>query len=118
MASPLRPRGPVQYLFLLVTVVFILAPFAWILMTSFKYQIEIFKESWIFKPTLSNYLDVFGSRRSDFTTNVTNSLIVAGVSTFLVLVIGVPAAYSLNRFAWRKWVVPTVLGAPWSGRGT
>ena len=42
MASPLRPRGPVQYLFLLVTVVFILAPFAWILMTSFKYQSEIF----------------------------------------------------------------------------
>ena len=111
MASPLRPRGPVQYLFLLVTVMFILAPFAWILMTSFKYQIEIFKESWIFKPTLSNYLDVFGSRRSDFTTNVTNSLIVASLSTLLVLVISVPAAYSLNRFAWRKWVVPAVLGA-------
>ncbi|HYZ40822.1 MAG TPA: carbohydrate ABC transporter permease [Stellaceae bacterium] len=111
MASPLRPRGSLQYLFLAAAAVFILAPFAWILMTSFKYQIEIFKESWIFQPTLANYLDVFSSRRSDFMTNVSNSLIVASLSTLFVLTIGVPAAYSLNRFAWRKWVIGTVLGA-------
>jgi multiple sugar transport system permease protein len=44
-------------------------------------------------------------------TNVSNSLIVASLSTLFVLTIGVPAAYSLNRFAWRKWVIGTVLGA-------
>jgi hypothetical protein len=39
-------------------------------MSSLKYQIDIFQESWIFTPTLSNYIDVFVSRRSDFATNV------------------------------------------------
>ena len=110
MASPIRSRGPLQYLFLAAAVLFIVAPFLWILMSSFKYQIDIFQESWIFTPTLSNYIDVFVSRRSDFATNVINSLVVAGGSTVLVLGIGAPAAYSLHRFRWPNWLLLTVLG--------
>jgi multiple sugar transport system permease protein len=110
MASPLRSRGPAQYLFLLVATLFILAPFAWILMSSFKYQIDIFQESWRFTPTLSNYIDVFFSRRSTFTTNILNSLIVASTSTVLVLGIGTPAAYSLHRFAWGSLTSAIILG--------
>jgi multiple sugar transport system permease protein len=110
MPSPLRFRGPLQYLFLAAAAFFIMAPFAWILMCSFKYQIDIFQESWLFTPTLSNYVDVFFSRRSDFSKNVLNSLIVAGTSTGLVLAIGTLAAYSLHRFAWAKWVSLAILG--------
>jgi multiple sugar transport system permease protein len=79
-------------------------------MCSFKYQIDIFQESWIFTPTASNYVDVFFSRRSDFLRNVFNSLIVAGTSSAVVLVIGSLAAYSLYRFAWASWVSWVILG--------
>jgi multiple sugar transport system permease protein len=110
MPSSLTSRGRLQYLFLVTAALFIIAPFAWILMSSFKYQIDIFQESWMFTPTLSNYGDVFFSRRSDFSQNVLNSLIVASTSTGLVLVIGTLAAYSLHRFAWANWISLAILG--------
>jgi multiple sugar transport system permease protein len=110
MVNPLRSRGLLPYLSLTIASLFIIAPFAWILMCSFKYQIDIFQESWIFTPTASNYVDVFFSRRSDFLRNVFNSLIVAGTSSAVVLVIGSLAAYSLYRFAWASWVSWVILG--------
>jgi multiple sugar transport system permease protein len=110
MASTLRFRGPLPYLFIALATLFVVAPFAWILMSSVKYQIDIFQESWIFTPTGSNYVEVLFGRRSDFSSNVLNSIIVAGASTALVLVIGSLAAYSLHRFAWAKWVSLAMLG--------
>jgi multiple sugar transport system permease protein len=41
---------------------------------------------------------------------VANSLIVAAVSTLLVLIVGTLAAYSLYRFHWVRWVVTVFLG--------
>src|ERR1700728_3654930 len=110
MANRLHSTGPLQYLLLAAATVLIVAPFAWILLCSFKYQIDIYQETWLFTPTFSNYIDVFFSRRSDFGLNVSNSLIVAGASTGLVLVVGSLAAYSLHRFPWGKWVPLAVLG--------
>src|ERR1700751_1304211 len=104
MASAMRIRNPLHYFFLILATLFVVAPFAWILMSSLKYQIDIFQESWIFTPTGSNYVEVLFGRRSDFSNNVLNSIIVASTSTALVLVIGSLAAYSLHRFAWAKWV--------------
>lgn len=79
-------------------------------MQSFKYEIEILKGSWIFPPTLFNYADVLYSRRSDFPGNVLNSLIIAAVSTFFVLIVGTLAAYSLARLQWKKWISGGFLG--------
>jgi multiple sugar transport system permease protein len=89
---------------LALAVLAILGPFAWILTASFKYQIAIYSGEWPFTPTLSNYADVLFGRRSDFPQNVVNSLVVASVSTLLVLVVGTLAAYSLHRFRWPAWV--------------
>jgi multiple sugar transport system permease protein len=91
-------------------VLLIVAPFLWVLLQSFKYEIEILKGSWIFPPTLFNYADVFYSRRSDFPSNVANSLIVASVSTILVLVVGTLAAYSLSRLRWNRSIEKGFLG--------
>ena len=55
-----------------------------------------------FTPTLSNYTDVLFGRRSNFAGNIGNSLIVAAVSTVLVLVVGTLAAYSLHGFRWAR----------------
>jgi multiple sugar transport system permease protein len=87
----------------------IVAPFLWVALQSFKYEIEILKGSWIFPPTLFNYEDVLYSRRSDFPANVLNSLIVATVSTACVLVLGTLAAYSLSRLAWSRWIAGAFL---------
>jgi multiple sugar transport system permease protein len=88
----------------------IVAPFLWVLLQSFKYEIEILKGSWIFPPTMFNYADVVYSRRSDFPSNLVNSLIVAVTSTILVLVVGTLAAYSLSRLSWNRWIEKGFLG--------
>jgi multiple sugar transport system permease protein len=93
-----------QRAFLLVAMIVIVAPFLWILMNSFKYQIAIYQGTWIFEPTLSNYTDVLFSRRSRFTDNLWNSIVVAVTSTTIVLTLGTLCAYSLHRFKWSKWV--------------
>jgi multiple sugar transport system permease protein len=94
----------IGYGLLTLAVFLVVGPFAWILIASFKHQIAIYTGAWIFTPTLSNYAEVLFSRRSDFSANVWNSLVVAGVSTCLVLVVGTLAAYSLHRFAWARWI--------------
>ncbi len=106
-------RGPywvIGVALLSLGVVLIVAPFLWVAVQSFKYEIEILKGSWIFTPTLFNYADVFYSRRSDFPANILNSLIVASTSTVLVLIIGSLAAYSLSRLSWHRWIEMGFLG--------
>jgi len=110
-ALPLKGRERVVgYALLTLAIVGVVGPFAWIFMTSLKQQIAIYTGAWSFAPTWTNYTDVLFGRRSDFAANVVNSLIVAGTSTMLVLVVGTLAAYSLYRFKWARWVVTVFLG--------
>ena len=106
-------RGPGKtagYAGLVFGVFVIVAPFLWVALQSFKYEIAILQGSWIFQPTWFNYSDVLYSRRSDFVTNVWNSVIVASVSTLFVLVVGTLAAYSLSRLSWNRWIAGIFLG--------
>jgi multiple sugar transport system permease protein len=100
----------IGYGLLALAVLLVVGPFAWILMSSFKYQIAIYTGAWIFEPTLSNYREVLFSRRSDFAANIQNSILVASLSTALVLAIGTLAAYSLHRFRWAWWLQQSFLG--------
>jgi len=93
-----------------LSVFLIIAPFLWVALQSLKYEIEILKGSWFFAPTLSNYWGGVYSRRSDFMSNMANSFIVASISTFFALSIGVLAAYSLSRLTWKKWISSAFLG--------
>jgi multiple sugar transport system permease protein len=97
------------YALLALAVMLVAGPFGWILIASFKHQIAIYTGAWVFEPTVSNYAEVLFSRRSDFASNVGNSLIVASVSTALVLVVGTLAAYSLHRFAWAPLIARAFL---------
>ena len=99
-----KSGGWIGYGLLALAVFLVVGPFVWILIASFKHQIAIYTGAWVFTPTLANYEEVLLSRRSDFVANVWNSVVVAGVSTSLVLVVGTLAAYSLHRFAWRGWI--------------
>jgi multiple sugar transport system permease protein len=98
------------WLLIALAVALVVGPFLWILMNSFKTQIAILSGAWVFTPTLANYQDVLFSRRSDFVSGLYTSLIVATLSTIVVLVIGTLAAYSLYRYRWAHWIAAGLLG--------
>ena len=87
---------------LIVIVVSFLAPLAWMLLASLKTNVDIYDASktLIFEPTTANYETVLG--RNNYLSFVFNSFWVAFASTALSLIIGVPAAYSMSRFAMRR----------------
>jgi multiple sugar transport system permease protein len=98
---------------LLVTI-YILAPFSWLVLTSFMHEQDALSvpTQWIpANPTLSNYLTFFdpsgtravvGSRAAEQTLpSMVNSLIAAGGTAALNVIFGALAGYSLARITFR-----------------
>lgn len=85
------------YLFVLITLLFVLFPLIWMLLASFKTNAQILnvKKMFDFTPTLKNYMNVFV--KYNFRSPIWNSFIISFVSTALALVLGLPAAYSIGR---------------------
>lgn len=85
---------------------FVLAPFlfvlAYMVTTSLKSPLDINAASfqWFFTPTLENYREVILG--TDFLAFTMNSLIIAGGSTFVALLIGLPAAFAIARYKMPK----------------
>ena len=106
------------YLVLIVFSAWVLLPLLWALTLSLKSPGDIIKipTSFIFSPTLENYLEVF--QKGEFMHQFMNSLIIGLCSTALALVIGVPAAYTLSKFRFRGsnrlqfWVLSTRMAPP------
>lgn len=73
-------------------------PFIWMILASFKTQVQIqsLENLFIFKPTFSNYPKVF--KDYDFWKPILNSFIVAFFSTGIGLLLGLPASYGIARF--------------------
>jgi multiple sugar transport system permease protein len=89
-----------------VLVIVLFAPIAWMLMASFKDRVAItqYPPTLLFTPTLENYRQLFV--RTDFLENTINSFIVAGGSTLLGLLLAVPAAFAIS---WHRSVWPATL---------
>jgi multiple sugar transport system permease protein len=98
----------------LVVAIYILAPFCWLLLTSFMHEQDALSvpPQWIPKnPTISNYMTFFdpagtraivGSRAAEQTfPGMVNSLIAATGTAVLNLLLGTLAGYSLARFRFR-----------------
>jgi multiple sugar transport system permease protein len=81
-----------------VTLVVLLSPFLFLLQMSFKTNDLIlqFPPALIFTPTLQNYTSLL---HGAFAASFVNSLMSASFSTMLALLLGVPAAYALSRWA-------------------
>lgn len=88
-----------------VLVLFFLLPLLWMVLNSLKTPIEIVEipPKLIFTPTLDNYRNVFGTQ--NFLKYMWNSLVVAGGSTLVGLIIGLPAAFSIARYKQHKLAV-------------
>ena len=90
-------RRLIGFTLLGLAVLLIVGPIAWTFLNSIKTQIDIFTGTLSFTPTWENYDSVLLGRHSNILANVSNSLLVAALSTCVVIVVGTLAAYSLSR---------------------
>jgi multiple sugar transport system permease protein len=75
-----------------------LFPILWVLLISLKTSAEalVVPPQLIFAPTIENYRQVFETVY-DFPSVILNSVVIAAIGTFIILVLAVPAAYGLSR---------------------
>jgi multiple sugar transport system permease protein len=90
----------------------VIFPVAWIALAALKTQIALLRGDVFFTPVWTNFAELLFSRSSDYRADFLNSLIIASASTALVLAVATPAAYSLVRLGWPRWVPAAVLA--WS----
>ena len=84
--------------FLIVCAIAFLAPVAWMVLQSFKTQIDVIAQppKVIFTPTLANYAAVLGT--NGFLEAFLTSMVVAAGAVGAGLLLGVPFAYVLARY--------------------
>ncbi|PRX50439.1 carbohydrate ABC transporter membrane protein 2 (CUT1 family) [Prauserella shujinwangii] len=99
MSALVRRWGP--NLGIAVIVLYCLAPFYWMVVSSFRRSSDIFDLSALPSPwSLENYRAVF-SGSNDFGRALVNSLVVAGVTTAATVVIATLAGFALARLDFR-----------------
>ena len=98
MVSGLTFGRIARWIILILFAVWTVVPIALVVLNSFKRAKDIFSSvpTLIFTPVLENYVNAF--TKGNFGSYYLNSLIVAVISTVLVVVIGTFAAYALTSF--------------------
>jgi ABC-type glycerol-3-phosphate transport system permease component len=91
----------VTHLLLILLSVFAIAPLGWAITTAFKPDEEILSTVTLIPqhPTLSHFSAVIG--QTSFPRWFFNSLLIAGSTTFLAIVIGSLAGYAMSRWRFR-----------------
>ncbi|MGO4124860.1 carbohydrate ABC transporter permease [Inquilinus sp. YAF38] len=88
------------YVLVAAIIVYTVFPFYWAVISSLKSGQQLFGTDLVPpSPTLDNYVSVF--REQPFLTNIVNSLIVAGSTVLICLLLSVSAAYALGRVRFR-----------------
>lgn len=93
--------GPLLWAGLLALTAFALAPFGWVLLSSFKTRAELYATPIVYWPrhfTLANYADAWTSKLTPFSRFFANSLWVSSVTMVATTVISILAGYALARF--------------------
>ena len=96
-------RNVVIYLFLTIWAVIVLFPFYWMLLTSVKsyssYNAEHIPKLYTLSPTLQNYIDAFTT--VPLAKYFTNTLVFTVITTAIMLVVTVLAAFAFARLEFR-----------------
>lgn len=79
---------------------FALFPLIWMVLCSLKADAEMFNTVFIFNPTLSNYSAVLMG--TDYFKAFFQNLVISGFAVILTVVAGVPAAYALARYNFKR----------------
>src|SRR5699024_445626 len=92
-----------------VVVLVFVVPLLWMVMASFKTNVDIQNtaKTFSFTPILDNYRHVLAN--DDYLGFVRNSFVVAFLATGISLLLGVPAAYSMSRFNMHKSALVVLL---------
>ena len=92
-----RQRNVVAVLGLVAAFLFFMFPVYWLLTTSLKTEDQIFSvpPPLLFVPTLSGYVELFGS--SVFLHNLLNSLLVALTSSIIAMTLSAMCGYGISR---------------------
>jgi len=86
---------------IVLIVIYCLAPFYWMLVSSLRPDSEIFENSWWPRhPSFDNYKAVF-SEKNDFANGLINSLVVSIIVTIVALAVATFTAYALARLDFR-----------------
>lgn len=114
-------RRLITYVPLVLLIFFLLGPFYWMIITSFKPDGELYNASisplFILHPTLDQFKILFDE--TPFFAWTKNSLIVSFLSTGIALLFGVPAGYAMARLRFRgSQVVSTAIFATYLIPGT
>lgn len=104
-----------EYLILAVILLFLMFPLYWVLMTSFKTNMEAYR----FPPTMvpeapnvNSYISLF-TEDNFFFIYYKNNFIVSGVTAAITLILAIMSGYALSRFKirWNRWIVAAFLSA-------
>ena len=110
-------RKAADTILLLLCIALVIMPLLWLIQMSFRDAISVFTmppplfEGW----TLSNYIRV---GQTPFLRHLLNSVIVSTSSTTIALIFGVPTAYALSRYRFRRenvitfWILAARLALP------
>lgn len=111
----------VKYALLIGIMLVVLFPIYWMVITSFKTRLELTT----FPPSLFPQIIIWDNYRDAFTNSaipvyIRNSVIVVSISTFISLVLGTLAGYSLARFPFTPsfkenvsfWIISTRMVPP------
>lgn len=101
--SGTSPVGRIFFwLFVVVIFIYLMFPFYWAIVSALKTERELFQTPatlWPSNPTLINFQAVMTN--PNFLRGLTNSLIVAGCTTLLSLLVGSFAGYALGKLRFR-----------------
>lgn len=105
----------VQVLVFVIAVVYFF-PILWLILTGFKHEVDVVNPTLFFNPTISHYRVIFSGKIFYF---FSNSIIITVTSTFVAMVLGVPASYALVMAKFKKrgdnlffWFISTILLPP------
>lgn len=95
-------RRALFWIVVILLLSFFLSPLLWLISTSFKNFMDAFAipPKIIFQPTLDNYIKIFGN--ADFFGFIKNSVVCTVVPTLVGLVLGVPCAYAIAVFDFKR----------------
>lgn len=102
-----RSKSVLTNIFLLILplaiiLLFLLFPFYWTFLTSIKPESELYGATvtyWPQSPTFEAYVKLFG--KVNFLQPMTNSFIVAAITTILTLFVSLLASYAFSRFEFK-----------------
>jgi len=85
---------------LAIYAIFALFPLFWMVLLTFKSDAQMFTTTFIFNPTLANYNAVL--LRTSYFRYFGDSMIVACLAVLVSVLMGVPAAYALARYDFKR----------------